>query len=153
DGNYYVVFTPSQPPRSERADIGRARFQSPGSDWQNYPTTPSAAAARSAWDGYSAGSSYLPGSAQPMPATNVTSPYSPGGRGVPISGPPVSAPPTGPSPATARGVRQIPAAAQVAPNPSYSGAVYPGGQVPARGANFQANQNPPAAGDSFTPAP
>src|SRR5262249_50292026 len=131
DGNSYVVFTPAQPPRVQRLpaqgnvqgnDLSRARFQSPGSNWQNYPGTSSAMAARNAWDGYSGGgSSYLPGSAQPMPATNATNPYSPGFNGSTISAPPIGGSPMNASPMAAQGVRQMPAAAQVAPIPMYSG--------------------------------
>jgi outer membrane protein insertion porin family len=163
DGNSYVVFTPAQPPQAQRAaaaknvqgnDLSRARFQSPGSNWQDYPSTPSAMAARNAWDGYtSGGSSYLPGSAQPMPATNATNPYSPGYSGSSISAPPIGGSPMNASPIAAQGVRQIPAAAQVAPNPMYSGTAYPGGSVPAQSSNFQVAQNAPAAGDSFSPTP
>jgi outer membrane protein insertion porin family len=157
DGNSYVVFTPAQPPRVQRIavgnDLSRARFQSPGSNWQDYPSTPSAAAARNAWDSYSGGgSSYLPGSAQPMPATNATNPYSPGYNGSPISAPPIGGP-MNPAPMAAPGARQIPAAAQVAPNQTYPATAYPGASVPAQSSNFQVAQNPPAVGDSFTPAP
>jgi outer membrane protein insertion porin family len=146
-GNTFWVASPAAPRPGQPGVV--ARFQSPGYANAVQPV----AAADSNWSGYnnsspatnqafsnwgispqpSSGSSYLPRSAQPIPASNATSPY----------------PPTYPSsnssyPAPSAG------AAPYAASP-YSNAAYPSQQVPARSSAFQ--QNPPGADPFVNQAP
>ncbi len=88
-GNRVLVLTPATVRRPVIDPNSAVRFQSPGyggvqtaaasdSNWAGYNNSSSANQAYSAWGispQTSGGSSYLPRSAQPLPASSVTSPY------------------------------------------------------------------------------